>query len=151
MYRENQIMGTRLFTSFFFLLWLICSNAFAQQKGLFEYSSTTKEIFGEELSSLYQEIISFDQKITWEVQIPENYNPENPPGLMLYVSPQNQKNIPRGWLELANDENLIWIAARDSGNKTYTTTRILYALAGLQYIQNHYALNANRVYVTGLS
>lgn len=151
MYRKNHLMKTRLFILSLTMIWLTLSNSWAQQEGLLEYSSTTKEIFGEEMSMLYQDAIGIDENITWEIQIPDNYNPENPPGIMVYVSPQNSINIPRGWLELVNDENLIWIAARDSGNKTYTTTRILYALAGLQYIQSNYSLDNNRVYVTGLS
>jgi hypothetical protein len=36
--------------------------------------SITKEIFGEELSTLYQEAIGVNEEITLEIQVPENYD-----------------------------------------------------------------------------
>jgi len=144
-------MGTRLFISIILIIWFAGANAFADQKGQFEIVSNSQEIFGDELSSLYNEIIAKDENIVLEIQVPENYNSENPPGIMVYVSPQNHINIPRGWLELMDTENLIWVAARESGNKTFTTKRILLTLAGLQYVQENFSINSNRVYISGLS
>ncbi|MBT5767633.1 MAG: hypothetical protein HOI58_12370, partial [Kordiimonadaceae bacterium] len=125
-------METRLFISIILIIWFAGANAFADQKGQFEIVSNSQEIFGDELSSLYNEIIAKDENIALEIQMPENYNSENPPGIMVYISPQNQINIPRGWLELMDTENLIWVAARESGNKTFITKRILLTLGGLQ-------------------
>lgn len=144
-------METRLFISIILMIWFAGANAFADQKGQFEIVSNSQEIFGDELSSLYNEIIAKDENIALEIQVPENYNSENPPGIMVYISPQNQINIPRGWLELMDTENLIWVAARESGNKTFTTKRILLTLAGLQYVQENFSINSNRVYISGLS
>lgn len=151
MYREKRTMETRLFISTILIIFICVSNAFAQQRGQFEIVSNSQEIFGDELSSLYQEIIGQNENITFEIQVPKNFDPENSPGLMVYISPQSQINIPRGWLDLMETENLIWIAARESGNKTFTTKRILLTLAGLQYIQEKYTINRNRIYVSGLS
>lgn len=133
------------------MIWFSIVNALAEQKGQFEIVSNTQEIFGNELSSLYKEIIGQDENITLEIQIPANYNTENPPGIMVYISPQNSINIPSGWLDLMESENLIWVAARESGNKIFTTKRILLTLAGLQYIQENYTINNQRVYISGLS
>lgn len=144
-------METRLLISILLMICFTVTNAFAQQKGQFEITSTSQEIFGNELSSLYKEVIEQNENISLEIQIPEKYNPDNPPGLMVYISPQNQINIPRGWLDLMETENLIWVAARESGNKTFTTKRILLTLAGLQYVQENYSINSNRVYISGLS
>ena len=144
-------METRLFISIILIIWFAGANAFADQKGQFEIVSNSQEIFGDELSSLYNEIIAKDENIALEIQVPENYNSENPPGIMVYTSPQNQINIPRGWLELMDTENLIWVAARESGNKTFITKRILLTLAGLQYVQENFSINSNRVYISGLS
>ncbi|MDC1090062.1 prolyl oligopeptidase family serine peptidase [Emcibacteraceae bacterium] len=143
-------METRLFISIILIIWFAGANAFADQKGQFEIVSNSQEIFGDELSSLYNEIIAKDENIALEIQVPENYNSENPPGIMVYISPQNQINIPRGWLELMDTENLIWVAARESGNKTFITKRILLTLAGLQYVQENFSINSNRVYISGL-
>ncbi len=144
-------METRLFISIILIIWFAGANAFADQKGQFEIVSNSQEIFGDELSSLYNEIIAKDENIALEIQMPENYNSENPPGIMVYISPQNQINIPRGWLELMDTENLIWVAARESGNKTFITKRILLTLGGLQYVQENFSINSNRVYISGLS
>lgn len=144
-------MEIRLFISIILMFCFTVTNGLAQKTGQFELISTSQEIFGKELSSLYKEVLGQNENISLEIQIPENYNPDKPPGLMVYISPQNQVNIPRGWLDLMETENLIWVAARESGNKTFTSKRILLSLAGLQYIQDNYVINKNRIYVSGLS
>ena len=97
-------MGIHLFISITIMIWLAVANASAEQKGQFEYISNTKEIFGDELSTLYQEAIGVNEEITLEIQVPENYGPENPPGLMLYISPQKNIKIPCGWLDRMNEK-----------------------------------------------
>lgn len=70
-------METRLFISIILIIWFADANAFADQKGQFEIVSNSQEIFGDELSSLYNEIIAKDENIALEIQVPENYNYEN--------------------------------------------------------------------------
>ena len=63
-------METRLFISIILIIWFAGANAFADQKGQFEIVSNSQEIFGDELSSLYNEIIAKDENIALEIQVP---------------------------------------------------------------------------------
>ena len=47
--------------------------------------------------------------------------------------------------------NLIWIGAHGSGNTTHTTLRIAYAILAPVAIQETYAIDAERVYLSGFS
>jgi poly(3-hydroxybutyrate) depolymerase len=49
------------------------------------------------------------------------------------------------------ERNIIWVAARMSGNKIFTDKRILYALTSVEAIQQKYQIDPERVYITGFS
>ncbi|MCC3860222.1 alpha/beta hydrolase family protein [Pseudemcibacter aquimaris] len=119
--------------------------------GSYIINSTTTEIAGQNIATTNQAIIPHDEKLTWEITVPDNYSSENPPGILIYISPENEINIPRGWLDITKEKNLIWIAARNSGNDIYTMKRILLAMTGIQYVQDRYKLDLNRIYITGFS
>jgi predicted peptidase len=121
------------------------------QTGEYTVTSNTNEILGEEISSSYTSVIDADEEITWEIYVPKNYDPNDPPGVMVYISPQNQIKTPSGWMTVMEESNLIWIAARKSGNKVQTSRRILFAVMSLPLIQQKYQLNVNRIYISGLS
>lgn len=114
-------------------------------------TSNSREILGDELSKAFAEYIDKDQPVTWEIDIPDDYDPENPPGVMVYVSPQNHINIPTGWLSVTKDKNLIWIAARMSGNDIVVNKRIIMAIMTLPLIKSKYKIDPKRIYISGFS
>ena len=126
-------------------------NSNSAQTGLFKSTSTITKILGPELANSYAEIIGENEDIKWEIQVPANYNPNNPPGILVYVSPQNQINPPIGWMKMIEDHNLIWITATMSGNKIKSSKRILKAMLSLGLMEESYKIDPKRVYITGFS
>lgn len=142
-------METRLFISIILIIWFADANAFADQKGQFEIVSNSQEIFGDELSSLYNEIIAKDENIALEIQVPENYNSENPPGIMVYAGSPNFVRPPAGWLSVMKDKNLIWAASTRSDNASSIFQKTLLAMASVPLIQKDYNIDKTRIYITG--
>ncbi len=133
---------------------IISQNTLAEVpiKGAFKLTSTASDILGPEISATNSSVIKEDEELKWEVFVPSSYNPENPPGVMVYVSPENHmKNVPASWTGVMEQNNLIWIAATMSGNTVLTGRRILKALMALPLIQESYKINQNRFYVSGFS
>lgn len=148
-------MLIRLFLIPLFIVTFISCSAFSQpdelKRGSFLYTSSTVDIMGTDGAVIFSDIIDINENFSWEIHVPENYNPDFPPGILIYVSPQNSIKIPRGWLEIIEDNNLIWIAALDSGNKIEVPERFIKALLAPFLLQSNYIINTNRIYITGFS
>lgn len=129
--------------------------AFAQDRGVktgsFVMKSTSLALLGDEIAASYSSFLGADEEIEWELNVPKNYYPDNPPGVLVYVSPQNRINIPSGWTSITEENNLIWIAARMSGNTINVSKRISFAVMALSLIQLNYQIDPTRVYITGFS
>lgn len=119
--------------------------------GSFVMKSTSESLLGDEIAASYRSFLGADEEIEWEIHVPENYNPESPPGVLVYVSPQNRINIPNGWKSVTEENNLIWVAARMSGNNINVSKRISYAVMSLSLIQRDYNIDPERIYITGFS
>ncbi len=121
------------------------------QTGSYILEGTLPEILGARAIPAYEELIDVDQTNKWEITVPENYDPANPPGVIVYISPQDTIKIPSGWLDVTDKMNLIWIAALKSGNKVPANERMVKAMLPLAVIQSNYKINPERVYITGFS
>ena len=77
------------------------------QTGEYNITSNIHEILGDEIATSYTNVIEEDEEITWEIYVPENYDPNDPPGVMVYISPQNQIKTPSGWMSIMEESNLI--------------------------------------------
>lgn len=112
---------------------------------------TTNELLGVETAKRYENILNLDEPISWEVYVPKNYSTENPPGLLVYISPRNSGELPIEWQELMDNNNLIWVGANESGNKIDTFKRMTYALFATNMIGKQYSVDASRIYLSGFS
>ncbi len=148
-------MQMRIFVLFCSLLLTTIPASLAQipeiKTGSFTINGTLADLLGADAVTTYGNVIDQRKTITWEVNIPDGYNPSDPPGVIVYISPQNSVNIPSGWLNVTNERNLIWVAALNSGNKIPANERILMSLLSLEAIQSSYKINPDRIYVSGLS
>lgn len=135
---------------FFFMLTI---NTYAEEvtRGSYVYTSSVTKVLGSQDASAFSELIDINEEISWEIHVPENYNTNAPPGILIYISPQNKINIPRGWLDTIEKNNLIWIAAVKSGNKIIVSERIMKALLAPVILQSTYKIDTNRIYITGFS
>lgn len=119
--------------------------------GQYNASATSLELLGQKQASSYADILNPDDDISWEIKVPQNYDPSNPPGVLIYVSPQNKIKTPSGWMKATEENNLIWIAPTMSGNQIMPSVRILKATLALTFIQENYKINSKRVYISGFS
>ena len=121
------------------------------QTGSFSQSATVIDVAGAEWTASFAAYVDADQEITWSIVVPENYDPELPAGVLVYISPSNSGKLPRGWDSVLAEKNLIWISANKSGNRVDTRKRIAYSLLGPTFIARNYKLDSDRIYIAGLS
>ncbi len=72
-------------------------------------------------------------------------------GVVVFVKPDSSASPPRGWIEVLDERKLIWVSARHFGNSAPVRQRILAGIMGLTYVQQHYPVDASRVYIAGMS
>jgi predicted peptidase len=123
----------------------------AAPSGAFRITDTLAGIAGGDTAQKIAAVIAPDEQITWEVYVPEHYDAERPHGLMVYISPTQSGEMPRGWDRVMNDYNLIWVAANKSGNSEIVARRAILAQVAPILIRRDYSIDRERVYITGLS
>jgi len=126
-------------------------NADGVSFGEVNVSATLPELVGEESAGRFEGVIGPDENIEWELYVPESYDPASPAGLMVYISPSDSGGIPKGWKDVMDVNNMIWIAANRSGNRTRVARRVSYALFAPAVVARDYEINIARVFVSGFS
>jgi len=119
--------------------------------GAYSLSATSAEAVGPESSAAFASIVPVDEVIEWQIVVPETYDPENPPGLLVYISPSDHGSLPRQWRELPQLHNVIWVAANDSGNRRQVAKRIAYSVFAVGVVSRRYAIDSRRIYLSGFS
>jgi len=119
--------------------------------GAYTLSGTPAELVGAEAAKSISAVLSPDATVTWEVVVPEGYDPARPAGLLVYISPSDSGQLPRGWGLLLEDRNLIWVAANRSGNRQHVARRIALAVLATGALAGTYAIDPARVYLSGYS
>jgi dienelactone hydrolase len=123
----------------------------AAETGELQLTFTFTEAAGADAARAVESIISPDEPITWEVYVPDSYQPENPAGLMIYISPSKSGKIPRRWKSVMDKYNIIWIAANRSGNRVVVGRRAAFALVARTLATMHYKIDRERIYLSGFS
>ncbi len=113
-------------------------------------TSTLAELAGESASNV-ESVLPPHENIEWQMYVPPTYDRDTPAGLLVYVSPTQSGAIPHGWSEVLDRHNLIWISADRSGNNESVARRILLALLATTAARKNYAIDAERIYISGLS
>lgn len=145
-------MSNLVATTLTALLFVSCSAVSAEtRRGSFQETTTVIEVAGEEWAASFASYTDPDQEVSWSVVVPDNYDPETPAGVLVYVSPSNSGRLPRGWKSVLAEQNLIWVSANKSGNRVDTRKRIAYSLLGPTFIAKEYKVDSRRIYVAGLS
>lgn len=136
--------------SFFISLLFFTSISFAQSQetGEFVLKATTAEVLGNDAAK-YENYISQNDALSWEVYVPENYDASKPAGIMVFAGAPRDVRAPNGWMSVMKDKNLIWVAARKSGNGSSVHQRELLAMMSIPLIEENYAVDKSRIYVTG--
>ena len=115
-----------------------------------QIQTTLSQLLGEQPASRYQNILDPDKPISWEVYLPDNDSAELP-GVMVYISPMGSGQIDSRWREVMDGQNLIYIAANDSGNKVLTIRRVVLATMAVKALGKQFAFDADNIIVAGFS
>ncbi len=95
--------------------------------------------------------LSTDETLEWQMYVPTDYDVSRPSGLLVYISPTQSGKVPSSWTQVLDRHNVIWIAADRSGNNEHVARRIILALLATSAARKHYAIDAERIYISGLS
>lgn len=121
------------------------------RKGFFTISLTVLELLGEQGATSVAEIFAPDELLEWQLYVPDSYDANAPSGAIVYVSPWEGGGPPKSWNDLMQEKNLIWIGAQNSGNDVAVSRRMFLAMFAPTVLQQHYALDAERMYLAGFS
>lgn len=84
--------------------------------------------------------------------VPAGPAPERGYGLLVFIPPWSEASLPRDWPRVLDRHGVIFVSAANSGNDASTLDRrIPLALLGYENIRKRYPLDADRLYVGGLS
>jgi len=140
------------------LLLLWCAATIAEERdepgiqyGWFDVTRTAVEMVDPSALENMSDVIEADKEITWQVYVPDSYDPSKPAGLMVYISPTRQGRMPSGWQPVFDGENLIFISANQSGNRTPTKRRMLFAALAPYVVSSDFEVDPDRIYVSGFS
>ena len=137
------------------LMLCLCGIAHAEdarpEVGRFELTRTSERLL--ELLGLASDsdVFGVDSAITWQVYVPETYDPSKPAGLMVFISPTSKGWVPPKWLPVFEDHNMIWVSADRSGNTVRVKRRIMKALVAPYVLAKDYEIDSERVFVSGFS
>lgn len=137
-------------------LWIIAicllQATFAQsQGGAFTLETKLSELAPADQLTAYSAIYQDNSQMSWELFVPETYDPANPPGVLVYISPAKTGTAPRSWHRVLEDENLIFISANGAGNKAPTHQRLANAGLALRAVNRRYKTDPDRRYLSGFS
>jgi len=92
-----------------------------------------------------------DEKLSWQLDVPESYDPQNPPGAIVFINRGNWGGGKKVWNKVLEEKNLIWIGAIDSGDTAPMNERMLKAILAPTLLAKDYTVDPQRVYVSGFS
>lgn len=119
--------------------------------GSYKDTKTLTEIYGEDIANEMAERLPPDFEIEFQIFAPETYDPKNPPGILVYISPSKTGRPSRDWDRMLQEQNLIWVSVNNSGNYKDSIQRIFEAMASLDYARLNYQIDDSRKYLTGFS
>ncbi len=121
------------------------------RRGMFAVEHTLAEFFDQKTLDSTAHVIAIDETISWSIYVPDSYNPEEPAGLMVYISPMRKGWMPRHWRDVIAEKNLIWIGADNSGNDIVVARRMVFAVVAPDIISRDYNIDPGRIYLSGFS
>lgn len=88
----------------------------------------------------------------FELYVPEDYDPATPYGLVVWIDASDSGVIPMHWRSVLDQNRLIWVGAKNSGNdRGIQERRIPLALEAMYNARLLFAIDPKRVYLAGIS
>jgi predicted peptidase len=117
--------------------------------GMFRLTRQTTEIVEPDFAQALEQVIKKDEKLQWQLYVPENYDPARPAGLFVYIDPDGHGRIPDGWQPVFDRHNIIWVGVRQSKRDASPTRQTWQAILGARALEADYAIDFQRMYVGG--
>jgi len=127
------------------------SVCFGQETGSYTDHATLVSLVGEADARSFSDVLDRDHEFEFRVYVPDNYDPAEPPGLLVHVSPVASGEIPESWKEVFERRSLIWVSVNKSGNSVPQERRLADARLSPTFIRQNYEINAQRIYISGMS
>lgn len=119
--------------------------------GYFQETVTPLELLGEEGAKVISPIFPSDQKLTWQLSVPENYDPTKPAGVMVFIGFAEWGGGKKVWKPVLEEKNIIWIGLIGGGDKNPLNERVMRALLAQAVLEREYNIDLNRYYLFGYS
>jgi predicted esterase len=115
-----------------------------------QIQTTLGKLLGDEQAAGYAKIIEPDEPLSWEVYVPQGDKQELP-GVLVYISPTMSGAIDPRWREALDTQNMIYVAANDSGNRLRVIKRMVKAVMAVKALGQQFAFDTSKVFVAGFS
>ena len=119
--------------------------------GFFKKSITPRNLIGDKAAQNLSELFPPDKKLTWQLSVPLTYDPAKPAGVMVFIGPRSWGSGKKEWQKTLEKKNLIWIGLVGGGDKTPVNERIYRAMMARVVVDQDYQIDADRIYLAGLS
>ena len=142
-------MNKSVFLAALTFAYAVATPAVAQDQltGMFRMTHTPVEIVGEQLAQALDDTIPADQRLKWQLYVPETYNAARPPGVFVFLDPNGYGGMPDQWRAVFENHNLIWVGPNMDDPRAGENARLWHAIFGLRAVEQEYAIDLNRVYI----
>ena len=79
------------------------------RKGYFRKAITPLELLGADGANAIASVFPPDEKLTWQLSVPKNYDPAKPAAVMLFIGFAEWGGGKKEWSDVLEDHNIIWI------------------------------------------
>jgi hypothetical protein len=148
--KENPMNVKRLSVALAMVCLAATNNVSLAQEhltGVFRLSHTSSEILDPATAQAISDIIPVDEKLQWQVYVPENFNADRPPGIFVFIDPDGWGGMPDKWRLEFDNHNLIWVGASATSRKTSVLKQVWQAILAAQAIEGDYPVDLNRLYI----
>ena len=122
-----------------------------EKAGEFQFETTLSDLVKPDQIAGFADQYQADDVLSWSVYVPKSYDPENPPGLFVFISPIRDGSIRPSWRQAFDNHNLIYISANQAGNFVTAKRRYYNSVLAINFARQKYNLNEDIKIVSGFS
>ena len=119
--------------------------------GYFRKAITPLELLGADGANAIASVFPPDEKLTWQLSVPKNYDPAKPAAVMLFIGFAEWGGGKKEWNVVLKDHNIIWIGLINGGDKKPINERMLRAILAQAVLERDYKIDTDRYYLFGYS